>query len=263
MAFKFRFTPEVASQYQRLFDTCVINPDKLFLVKPIVTRILKGKEQYESVANKVNIPWHFIGITHSLEADNDFKRHLHNGDPLSARTINEPKGRPQTWNPPSDWESSAVDALSDFAGWTDWSVPGMLYKIEGFNGYGYHRPDININSPYLWSFSNHYTKGKFIADHRYSATAVSKQCGAAILLRRLIETQSAPVEVADRIDLIKQLGETVTFAPNRVVEKARELQKMMNLAGAHLLEDGKAGKNTSDAYSRFTGRFLPGDPRRV
>jgi hypothetical protein len=87
-------------------------------------------------------------------------------------------------------------------------------------------------------FSNHYTKGKFIKDNVYSPTAVSKQCGAAILLRRLTETQAAPVEIVDRQSLILQLGETVTFAPTRVVEKARELQKMMNLAGAHLLEDG-------------------------
>jgi len=28
-----------------------------------------------------------------------------------------------------------------------------------------------------------------------------------------------------------------------------------------LLEDGKAGTNTSDAYFRFTGKFLPGDHR--
>ncbi|HEV8274027.1 MAG TPA: hypothetical protein VGQ04_22090, partial [Chitinophagaceae bacterium] len=110
---------------------------------------------------------------------------------------------------------------------------------------------------------NHYTKGKFIADKVYSPTAVSKQCGAAILLRRLTETQAAPVENVDRKTLILQLGETITFAPTRVVEKARELQKLMNLAGAHLLEDGKAGNNTSDAYERFTGKFLPGDPRRV
>jgi len=263
MGFKFPFTPEVAVQYQRLFDTCVINLDKLFLIKPIVTRILKGKDRYEALASRVNIPWHFIGITHSLEADNDFKSHLHNGDPLGFRTVNDPKGRPRIWNPPTDWESSAVDALSSFANETDWSVPAMLYKLEGYNGYGYHRSDININSPYLWSFSNHYTKGKFVRDHEFSPTAVSKQCGAAILLRRLTETQAAPVEIPDRISLIKQLGETVTFAPTRVVEKARELQKMLNLAGAHLLEDGKAGNNTSDAYQMLTGKFLPGDPRRV
>ncbi|HET9745091.1 MAG TPA: hypothetical protein VFP97_05205 [Chitinophagaceae bacterium] len=84
---------------------------------------------------------------------------------------------------------------------------------------------------------------------------------AAILLRRLTETQSTPVEIPNRRDLIKQLGETVTFAATRIVEKARELQKLMNLAGAHLLEDGKAGKNTSDVYFRFTGKFLPGDQR--
>jgi lysozyme family protein len=258
----FSFTPQAAAEYQRLFDTCVINPDKLFLIKPIVNKILVGKNRYEAMSNKVGIPWHFIGITHSLEAGCDFEKHLHNGDPLSARTVRVPKNRPRTGNPPFEWDASAEDALSDLAGWNDWSVPGMLFKLEGYNGYGYHRPSININSPYLWSFSNHYTKGKFVEDGVYSPTAVSKQCGAAILLRRLTETQAAPVEIPDRLDLIKQLGETVSFAPARVVEKARELQRLMNLAGAHLLEDGKAGKNTSDAYSRFTGKFLPGDPRR-
>jgi len=263
MAFKFPFTPEAATQYQRLFDTCVINPDKLSEIKLIVNRILRGKDRYEALANRINIPWHFIGITHSLEANNDFTKHLHNGDPLSSRTVNVPIGRPRIWNPPSDWESSAIDALSNFSNETDWSVPSMLYKIEGYNGYGYHTSDININSPYLWSFSNHYTRGKFVKDHEFSPGAISKQCGAAILLRRLTETQAAPVEVINRQALILQLGETITFAPSRVVEKARELQKMMNLAGAHLLEDGKAGKNTSDAYQRFTGKFLPGDPRRV
>jgi len=257
----FSFNPQTAAEYQRLFDTCVINLDKLPEIKPIVNKILNGKSRYEALANKVAIPWHFIGITHSLEAGCDFNKHLHNGDPLTARTVLIPKNRPKTGNPPFTWEFSAEDALTDLAGWNDWSVPGMLYKLEGYNGYGYHSR--GINSPYLWSFSNHYTKGKFIADKVYSPTAVSKQCGAAILLRRLTETQAATVEIPDRISLIKQLGETVTFAPTRIVEKARELQKMLNLAGAHLLEDGKAGNNTSDAYQRVTGKFLPGDPRRV
>jgi lysozyme family protein len=256
-----QFTPQLQAEYQRLFDTCVIKPEKLPEIKPIVNKILSGKSRYEALANRVEIPWHFIGITHSLEAACDFNKHLHNGDPLTARTVQIPKNRPKTGNPPFTWEFSAEDALSDLADWNDWSVPGMLYKLEGYNGYGYHSKD--INSPYLWSFSNHYTKGKFIADKIYSPTAVSKQCGAAILLRRLTETQAAPVEVVDRQTLIQQLGETVTFAPTRVVEKARELQKLMNLAGAHLLEDGKAGTNSSDAYQRFTGKFLPGDPRRV
>ena len=255
----FAFTPQVATEYQRLFDTCVIRPEKLPEIKPIVNKILSGKSRYEIIANKVNIPWYFIGITHSLECSCDFNKHLHNGDPLTARTVQIPKGRPRTGTPPFDWDFSAEDALSDFANWKDWSIPGILYKLEGYNGYGYHSK--GINSPYLWSFSNHYAKGKFIADKVYSPTAVSKQCGAAILLRRLTETQEVPAEASNRLALINQLGETVMYAPNKIVEKARELQKMMNLAGAHLLEDGKAGKNTSDAYQRLTGKFLLGDPR--
>ncbi len=102
--------------------------------------------------------------------------------------------------------------------------------------------------------------------------SITKACFAAFELWRIWHgdykeaneaIEAAPVEIPDRLSLIKQLGETVVFAPTRVVEKARELQKMLNLAGAHLLQDGKAGRNTSDAYFRVTGKFLTGDPKVV
>jgi lysozyme family protein len=260
-----QFTPQLQAEYQRLFDTCVINTAKLAEINGIVNKILNAKSRYQTVGDKLNIPWYFIGITHNLEGGSNFNTHLHNGDPLSARTVQVPKGRPKTGNPPFQWEFSAEDALTlkGLHTWKDWSIPGILFKLEGYNGYGYHKPTININSPYLWSYSNHYKMGKFIKDGVYSPTAVSKQCGAAILLRRLTETQAAPVAPTDRLFLIKQLGETVVFAPNRIVEKATELQKLLNLAGAHLLADGKAGRNTSDAYFRFTGKFLKGDTEGV
>jgi lysozyme family protein len=68
--------------------------------------------------------------------------------------------------------------------------------LERFNGFGYRRHDINIHSPYLWSFSNHYTKGKFVADNTFSATAVSKQCGAAVLLKRMVARKLVKIEGA-------------------------------------------------------------------
>ncbi len=255
------FTPQLQSEYQRLFDTCIVDPSKLPEISVIVSKIISNKSRYQSVGNKLNIPWYFIGITHSMEGGSNFSTHLHNGDSLRARTVQIPKGRPQNGNPPFSWEFSAEDALmlKGLDKWTDWSIPGVLYKLEAYNGYGYHNPTININSPYLWSYSNHYKKGKFIKDKVYSPTAVSKQCGAAILLRRLTETQAAPVQIPDRISLVKQLGDTVAFAPNRFVAKAQELQKLLNLAGEHLLADGKAGRNTSDAYFRLAGKYLTGD----
>jgi lysozyme family protein len=58
--------------------------------------------------------------------------------------------------------------------------------LEGFNGYGYSLYR-NINSPYLWSGSNNYTAGKYIADNVYSKTAVSSQIGIALLLKNILE----------------------------------------------------------------------------
>ena len=109
----FSFSPQAAAEYQRLFDTCVINLDKLPEIKPIVNKILNGKSRYEALENKVGIPWHFIGITHSLEAGCNFNTHLHNGDPLTARTVQVPKNRPKTNNPPFTWEFSAEDVSGD------------------------------------------------------------------------------------------------------------------------------------------------------
>jgi lysozyme family protein len=122
-----------------------------------------------------------------MEASFSFTGHLHNGDPLSSRTIQVPKGRPKVWNPPSDWSSSALDALEQegFLHQADWTLARVLYRFEGFNGYGYHA--LGINSPYLWSFSDQWTKGKFVADHKFDSNATSKQCGAAVMLRALVD----------------------------------------------------------------------------
>jgi lysozyme family protein len=261
---KISFTPELQASYQRLFDTCIIAADKYPQVDAAVKTILAGKKRYETVSAVTTVPWYFIGIAHYMEGGSNFTKHLHNGDPLTARTTHVPKGRPATGNPPFSWEVSAEDALT-YTGvnkWTNWSVPGLLYKLEGYNGFGYRRASININSPYLWSFSNHYTKGKFVLDGTYSATAVSKQCGAAVILRRLMEKKEITIgATVSRTDAIIELGKEVAYAPSRYSAKAEELQKILNLNGAYLKPDGKAGKLTSDAYFAVAKKYLNGDPR--
>ncbi len=67
---------------------------------------------------------------------------------------------------------------------TDWSISQMLLVVEGYNGFGYARK--GKMSPYLWSGSNNYTKGKYVADGKYDPEAVSHQIGAALLLKQFI-----------------------------------------------------------------------------
>jgi lysozyme family protein len=177
---------EFAREYVDLWRTCVIRPQRLAEADAIVKRIAAHKDRYVGVGQPLGVPWHVVGVIHMLEASGDFTKHLHNGDPLSARTVKVPKGRPKNGRPPFTWEASATDALvfDGLSSWKNWSLPGTLFVLERFNGFGYRKN--HINTPYLWSFSNHYTSGKFVLDGVFSATAVSSQCGAAVLLKRLV-----------------------------------------------------------------------------
>lgn len=181
-----RVAPDRAQEYESLFDTCIALPDKIAKVNWFANKLIENRSRYESVGNPLNIPWWFIGAIHGLESGFAFDRHLYNGDPLTARTRRVPAGRPPNGESPFTWEYSALDALRymKLDQWGDWSVAGALYQWEAYNGFGYRK--YKIHSPYLWSFSNHYEKGRYIRDHVFETNAVSNQCGAATLLRSLV-----------------------------------------------------------------------------
>lgn len=178
---------DLKAEYLDLFHTCVVDPKHQEEVSDFATRLLAGESKYEEVELISSVPWYVIGLIHGMECDFSFKEHLHNGDPLTARTVHEPKDRPSIGDPPFEWSVSAVDALhyDGFTTWTDWTIPGICFKLEGYNGWGYRNH--KIHSPYLWSYSNHYERGKFIADGVWSADAVSKQVGSITALKSMID----------------------------------------------------------------------------
>lgn len=181
---------DVADEYRRLFETCQIRSEHRSTVQWYVSKITDSarRKSYEQCYEETCVPWYAVAIIHGMECSFDFNSHLHNGDSLKAKTKQVPAGRPNPWLPPSDWVSSAVDALryDKLHEQADWSLPRMLYRWEGYNGWR-SRLLYKINTPYLWSFSNHYTKGKFVADNKWDPNAVSKQCGAAVMLKALVE----------------------------------------------------------------------------
>jgi lysozyme family protein len=182
-----KLTDELSKEYARLFRGAQLGTGHLAAIDKIADRSVRNQARYETVAAKVGMPWYLIATIHSLEAGQGFKAHLHNGDPLSARTVKVPKGRPRSGAPPFTWETSAIDALRghDLHEVPEWTLPVMLFQLEKFNGFGYRLHHPEVKSPYLWSFTSVYKKGKFVGDGVFSATTVSKQCGAAALLKRL------------------------------------------------------------------------------
>lgn len=178
----------IKAGYRQLYDTCTVRESSRQQVEWYVSKLLDSRYQarWYKAAKSLCCPWYFIAVIHALEGGFNFDSHLHNGDPLRARTTHVPAGRPKVWNPPNDWETSTTDALLDrVSDSTDWSVERTLYRWESYNGFRSRRN--GINSPYLWSFSNQYSKGKYVADNVWDPNAVSKQCGAAVMLKVLDE----------------------------------------------------------------------------
>jgi lysozyme family protein len=176
-------------EYNRLFNTCVIREKHRSEVTWAMNKILeqRNEDRWLPAAQEVCCPWYFVGLIHYMEGAMDFRAHLHNGDPLTERTVQVPENRPPVWNPPSDWTSSAIDSLTleGFANQADWSIARILYRFERNNGFGSRRN--GIYTPYLWSFSNHYSRGKFVADRVWDPDAVSKQVGCAVILKAMID----------------------------------------------------------------------------
>lgn len=175
--------------YANLWAKAEIRPERVAAANTIAKKLAGNQARYEAVAASVGAPWWWVAIIHQMEAEADFTKHLHNGDPLTARTTHVPRGRPpKPAMPPFTWEQSAADALTmeGIADVPDWRVARALYQFEKYNGFAYFNHA--INSPYVWSFTTLYSKGKYVRDGVFDADAISQQCGAAAILKAMQAT---------------------------------------------------------------------------
>jgi lysozyme family protein len=147
-----------------------------------IDTMIKHQHIYQAAVKDSNLPWFFAAALHHMETGGSFQRHMHNGDPLTGRTVNVPKNRPVIGSPPFSFAASAHDALSMKGLLTKepYTVIDLLYAAELYNGLWYRKK--HINTPYLWSGTTHYTKGKYVADGKYDPNAVSSQIGVAVYL---------------------------------------------------------------------------------
>lgn len=253
-------TPELQHEYQRLFAACAIRPERAAEVEQRIDAIMVERERYWMVSRWLDVPWFVVAVLHEADAGGDFTVHLHNGDPLTERTRHLPDGRPVEGEPPFDWEDSAADALRlyHFDQWSDWSIAGTLFKLEGHGGWKYRLHHPEAPSPYLWNYSTYYTQGKYVADDTWSETAVAQRCGAAVLLRRLAERDL--IEFAGGGERIH--GPLLRYAETETSPWVEALQRFLNtLPGIYLKVDGRAGPRTSSAFHKLTGWYLLDDPR--
>lgn len=196
------------AEYAELWDAMEVRDARLGDALAAAKKIILNRAKYEEVQRATGVPWWFVGIIHKMESNCNFTKHLHNGDPLTDRTFQVPKGRPKAGRPPFTWSESAIDALTmkGLHKLTDWSVERVAFELERYNGWGYREHHADVLSPYLWSYSNHYSCGKYVADGKWSGQAISAQCGAMPVLKALqqmdgmiLSSQMPPLSVPAQI----------------------------------------------------------------
>ena len=81
-------------EYTALWTKLDIRQERLAEIQHIFSKVTNpaNKLRYQNVETATGVPWHVIAAIHNLESSRRFDRHLHNGDPLTARTVHEPSG---------------------------------------------------------------------------------------------------------------------------------------------------------------------------
>ncbi|MGZ3323301.1 MAG: peptidoglycan-binding protein, partial [Xanthobacteraceae bacterium] len=236
---------DLKAEYADLWRRMQVRPEREAEVDRLARTLLGLKSRYDEVAHTTGVPWFVIAVLHRRESDGDFRTYLGNGEPLNRRTRIEPIGR----GPFPTWEAGAIDALQ-FDGLDkvrEWTPERACYEIEKFNGFGYRNK--NVKSPYLWSFSNIYDRGKFVADHQFSFSAVDQQCGAMPILKRMMELDPS-VRFEGATDVV--MVDDGSLAMGSIGERVGQLQAGLAQLGFAVGDiDSEFGPITSAAVSAF------------
>jgi lysozyme family protein len=190
------WSEEEKQRIKNLIETARITKDLSWYKAKVLPKILSNKARYKKVADEIGCPLALVPLIHCQESGSDlglFKTYLGNGQPWSKVTTIVPKGR----GPFTSWEQGALDALR-YVGMDkikDWSIERMMFEMEGYNGFGYRRK--NINSPYIWNYTSHYSKGRYVKDGVFDPNAVSGNIGCFALYKMLCDA-----DVDFRVDVL-------------------------------------------------------------
>lgn len=236
------------SGYERNWANLEIRPARLGEANATARKAINGKATYQQVERLTGVPWYFVALCHYRESNFDFDTYLGNGETLKRVTCLVPKGR----GPFASFVDGAVDALriQHFVGTQDWCIARTLYRLECFNGLGYHAK--GVNSPYLYGGSTLYgpaeaKAGKFVADHLFDPSHVDSQLGTAVILHAMM-SQDSSITMDDSPPITSRCEPDEDVASSVLL-----MQQTLNKLGANppLDEDGISGPKTKAAVSQF------------
>lgn len=237
-----KYSAKLGAEYKALWDGMSVTAKVKADADAQAKKMLANKARYRLIERATGVPWHFVALVHYRESTMNFSKNLCNGQPLSMRTTIVPKGR----GPYKSFEESAFDALVTIKGYSaklDWSLGPYIFRIEGYNGYGYHGQ--GIPSPYLWGGSNKQKRGKYIRDHVFDPNAWDTQLGVLTILRSLM----------DKDPSIEFGGEKVAPAPVAITPPDVETEDTAPEPSSPKTGETKTVSNSKTLWTTIAGIF--------
>jgi lysozyme family protein len=218
-----------------------------FRLDRAVERWHDGRDDYQRIGDMVGIPGEVIWALHWRESAGRLDTHLHNGEVLGRRTTIFPPGLRF-----DSWRDSALHALG--TQYTKQRSVGLTHEsrdravwtafAEEWNGLGYRHA--SHPTPFVYSGTNRYTSGKYIADGQYDAGVVDRQPGCAVLWAAAL----------DGIDLARNPPPGRQPVPRLLARGARgpdvrSMQLDLIATGKRIAVDGIFGPGTESAVRTF------------
>ena len=69
---KVQFTENLKEEYEYLFNTCLIRPERADLVDQTVDSLLANQARYDAVGHSMGVPWFFVAAIHNMESSLSF-----------------------------------------------------------------------------------------------------------------------------------------------------------------------------------------------
>lgn len=180
---------------------------------PVAKRLVASKARFQGLEAKTGVPWFIIAVIKERESgvDAGFLKNIANGQSWSQKTTIVPIGR----GPFTSWEAAGVDALVNCAPYAgrnkDWSVGGALTLLEQYNGLGYANK--GLPSPYIWSGTDQYAKGKYVRDGVFDPNVVDAQLGCAGVLLAMAQIDPS-IQFGTVTAIVAATKQPVALAPN-------------------------------------------------
>lgn len=240
---------ELAPEYiRRLASMSIVSSGAIGLA---ATRALRNKTRYVAVTQKTGVPAALIAALHYRESNYDFATGLGQGDPIDKVSTHVPAGH----GPFGSWEEAAIfylhfDRMDENS--QPWSMPYCCWKLEAWNGFG---PRAHGRaSGYLWSGTNQYDGGKYVADSVWDPSHWDQQLGAVPIIKEIMSLDpSMAFGGPGGAVLPINVPPAVTLPPISVGgDKTKSVQQTLNKLGyGPLVLDGSYGRRTRGAVRRF------------